>query len=248
MIDIFYKSYRNDFKLLKYSLMSVKKFVTGYNELIITIPIKDFALFWNTFKLADLPKRTRVVSVPEYGNGYLYQQVCKLKAHQHSTANYILFTDSDFIFNKPLNVPDLINNGKPEILYTEYEKSGAMVWKEPTERFIGLPVKYEFMRRLQLVYHRSTLEKINEVFPNLEYSVMTSKTFSEFNFIGAWAFNNEPDKYMFTNTDTWEYKEPIGIQLWSWADKNNRSEAHKREYKKQLDTINKVFELNITSI
>ena len=41
MIDIFYKSYAKDFEWLYYSLRSIKKYLTGYNKIIIVIPEQD---------------------------------------------------------------------------------------------------------------------------------------------------------------------------------------------------------------
>jgi len=92
--DIFYKSYKRDFKLLKYSLLSLKKNVTGYNNIVILIPINDAAYFDNY----ELPPRTVVHYVPEYGNGYMFQQWCKISAYKYCKSEFILFADSDCIF------------------------------------------------------------------------------------------------------------------------------------------------------
>ena len=63
--------------------------------------------------------------------------------------------------------------------------------------------------------------------------------------IYAWTY--EKDKYNFINTDEWEYTEPKAIQLWSHC-KNGDSEEHKQEYKRALETINRIFELNLTKL
>ena len=249
MIDIFYKSYSKDFKLLNYSLQSITKNVTGYNNIVILIPEKDR----HSFDTRILPKRTLVHYIPEPSKtpleGYLFQQVCKLKAHNYSSADYILFSDSDVIFDRKIDLNDYITEGKPEILYTDWSKVGqAICWKQPTETIMAEPVLWEFMRRNCLVYHRSTLVNINEWQPNLEYIVMQSERFSEFNLIGAYAFKNEPEKYNFINTDNWEYTDPKGIQLWSWAEKNNNQIEHLVEYERSLKVINEVLNLNLTEL
>lgn len=245
MIDIFYKSYSKDFKLLNYSLQSITKNVTGYNNIVILIPEKERHLF----DTRNLPERTLIHYVNEYGNGYLFQQVCKLKAFNYSSADYILFSDSDCIFDHPINLQDYISDGKPEILYTDWSKVGdAKCWKQPTEIIMNEPVLWEFMRRNCLIYHRSTLVNISQWQPNLEHIIMGSNSFSEFNLMGAYAFKNEPDKYSFVNTDFWEYTEPKGNQLWGWAEKNNTSEPHPYEYTRSLEVINKALGLNLTEL
>jgi len=233
MIDIFYKSYSKDFKWLEFSLKSLSKFVSVYNEIHIVIPEKDKYLF-DSIKL---PERTIVHLVNEYGNGYLYQQFCKITAHKHCSAEFILFADSDCIFDKPTDLNDMIVEGKPEILYTEYSKVGdAICWKECTDRFMNAPQEYEFMRRLPLIYHRSTLELISAMPINLEQYIMNSERFSEFNIMGAYAFRHQREQYNFINTDNWTYAPPISTQLWSHA-KENGSDLERQEYLKAREVI-----------
>lgn len=240
-IDIFIKSYPKDYTLLKYALLSIQKYLSGYRKVILLIPNQGF----NPEIPEDL--NIEIKFVREYGNGYLYQQWCKISASNHSDADYILFADSDCIFDKPTNVLDLVKN-KPQILYTDYSKVGdAICWKEPTDKFMNEPQQYEFMRRLPLVYHTSTLRTINELEPNLESIIMNSDRFSEFNAMGAWAFRHESEKYNFINTDEWSYSEPISVQLWSHGKKNGNV-LETTEYNKSIETINRVLELNINQI
>jgi hypothetical protein len=159
-----------------------------------------------------------------------------------------MFSDSDCIFDREINVDDYIADGKPEILYTDYSKVGdAICWKQPTEAFIKEPVQFEMMRRNCLIYHRSTLVAIEEYEPNLKHIILTSGRFSEFNAMSVFAYKFEREKYNFINTDNWEYTEPKGVQLWSLAEKEG-NEDHKKEYNRSIDTINKVFGLNISEI
>jgi hypothetical protein len=215
MIDIFYKTYHQDKKWLEYSLRSLSKFVTGYRNIVILVPINDKRYFESIV----LPERATIQYVKEYGTGYLYQQLCKIQAHKYTDAEFILFSDSDLIFDHPINLQDFIADGKPEILYTSYDKVGdAICWKEPTETFIKEPQEFEWMRRNALIYHRSTLVNIEKYEPNLEYIIMTSQRFSEYNAIGAYAWKYEREKYNFVNTDTWEYTRPKAIQYHSYTE------------------------------
>lgn len=251
-IDIFLKSYAKDFPLLKYALMSIQKYVTGYSSLIIVVDENDGRGFTEHI-LHYCPKNTAVWFVQDKGNGYLWQQVCKLKAHKYSNAEYIMFSDSDCIFDHHINLQDFIAEDKPEILYTDYNKVGqAICWKEPTEAFIDDVMPWELMRRNCLIYHRSTLLNLGYFCKeqhdrSIEDYVMESGKFSEYNAIGAYAFLHEPGKYNFVNTDEWQYTPPKGEQLWSWAEKNGNEESQK-EYQRSIETINKALDLNIQEI
>jgi hypothetical protein len=234
-IDIFYKSYSKDFWLLHFSLASLTKNVTGYNDIVLLIPEKEKHLF----DTRVLPERTIIYYVDEYGNGNLYQQWCKLNAHRYCFADYILYADSDCIWDHPIDLQEFVKDDKPEILYTDYmQLPDAIIWKEPTEKFIKEPVQYEFMRRNCMVYHRSTLVAIEQYEPHLESIVMSSGRFSEFNCMGAYAYKYEREKYNFVNTDDWKYVPPKATQTWSHASKaDGISETHLREYIRLLETL-----------
>jgi len=214
-ISIFIKSYRNDFSFLHYCLKSIEKFVTGYSEIVIVIPEWDTALFEEAMHGVDID--VRLVPMKEYGDGYLYQQFIKMTAYQFCTQEYIMFVDSDCVFTGPVNIaPE--ENYRPEILMTDYaDVGGGIVWKAPTEKWIGGSVNYEYMRRHPLIYRNSTLQDLHKSRPNLEQEIMNSGQFSEFNAMGIWTHLNEPDNYRFTDTAIWQYQPPIVRQFWSWG-------------------------------
>jgi hypothetical protein len=229
-VDIFYKSYAKDFKWLYKSLESLEKYCTGYNQIIVVVPYRDLA----TLDGSKLIKGVTVVPVDErtkdFREGYLYQQWIKMSAHNYCQSDYIMYADSDVLFNRPVNVQDLINNGKSTILYTPYDKVGdAICWKQPTDRFMNATQEYEFMRRLPLIYKRSTIQKINELEPRLHEIIMSSERFSEFNVMGAWAFTHERDQYNFINTDNWEFEENFVDQFWSHSGLNELDEKRINE-------------------
>lgn len=240
-IDIFYKSYSKDFWLLYLSLKTITKNVTGYNNIVILIPESEKELF----DTSDLPERTVVYYVEEKQPGWLWQQVCKTNAHKYCFAEFILFADSDCIWEHKIDLQEFVIDGKPEILYTDWSKVGdGIIWKAPTEIFMKEPVEWEFMRRNSLIYYRATLIAISEYAPDLEKMIMDSARFSEFNCIGAFAFKFEKHNYTFINTDNWKYVPPKSEQLWSHASKaDGVSEVHLREYIRTLETIMKAYDV-----
>lgn len=216
-IDIFIKSYHKDFKWLFYSLKSIEKYARNVNKIIIVIPENEVKLF----KL-KLPLNAELFPVAEKGNGYLFQQYIKLSAHHFSSADFIMFMDSDCVFTKEIDLKSLIENGNPRILMTRYEdlcdSQGKPLtpWRKPTEKALGRTVEYEFMRRNFLLYKRSTLVNFEHWFPyNLKDYILSQVTFSEFNVIGAYAYFFEHDEYDFVDTRDWEFEEGFGKQYWS---------------------------------
>jgi hypothetical protein len=157
-----------------------------------------------------------------------------------------MFSDSDCLFTYPVNVQDVIKDDKPEILYTDWSLVGdAICWRKPTEKFMGEPVPFEFMRRNQMVMHRSTLVHISQFAPLLEDTILTSEKFSEFNAMGAFAYKYEKEKYSFVDTAGWTYVPPLAEQVWSHASKKEGvSEIHLREYIRTLETILKSCGIN----
>lgn len=245
-IDVFIKSYKKDFWLLQLSLQTISKNVSGYNNIILLIPEDekhDFDTRW-------LPERTLIHYVHEYGqegSGWFFQQWLKMSAHRYSHADYIMYSDSDCLFDHPINLQDFVADGKPEILYTSWDKVGqASVWRKPTEAFMKEPVEFERMRRNCLIYHRSTLVWIEEYAPDLEKMIMGSEHFSEFNCISSFAWKYQKDKYTWINTDDWTYVPAKALQVWSHASKEEGSDTlHLTEYIRVLESVLKAFGIRV---
>lgn len=243
-IDIFCKTYKGDFDLLHIALETIKRNVTGYSNLILLIPEKDK----HDFDTRNLPERTLIHYVDDNDEkGWLRQQVFKMKAHEYCFSDFIMFTDSDCFFDHRLDLQELIADGKPEVLYTDWKDVGdAIVWKEPTSKFLKQEAEWEMMRRNNQVYHRSTLVDLSEFDPNFEEIIMKSNAFSEFNTISSYAYQHEKEKYKFVNTAEWTYVPPHSVQVWSHSSKaDGVSELHLREYIRTLESIMKCFDCPI---
>lgn len=244
-IDIFYKTYSKDFWLLYISLQTLAKNVTGFNQIVILIPDHEKGLFDIRKVPKDIAGSVLIIYVKEEGHGYLFQQWCKVNAYNYCKSAFILFADSDCIWDHKEDLSVYVEDWKPEILFTDYEQiEDAKIWIEPTSAFIKEPVKFEFMRRNCLIYHRDTLVAISKYAPDLKNTILNAEMFSEFNAIGAYAFKYEKDKYRFVNTDTWTYTEPKATQIWSHSSKaEGISEVHLREYIKMLETFLKANDI-----
>jgi hypothetical protein len=211
-IDIFIRTYHKDLDFLKYCLRSIRKFVTGYNEIIICIPEQDAHLLdsWNLTQ--ELIIKWDVVCE----NGYIDQQISKLKAHEMSDADYILYVDSDVCFFTPTDLSEFFIDGKPYLMKTRYELVGdAICWKECTEEILNIKLDYEYMRRIPIMFRRSTLGMLSMGI-NID-ELAKRKRLSEFNVIGAYAALIETDKYHIINTEFDPLPKQVAKQYWSWG-------------------------------
>lgn len=222
-IDIFIRSYSGDFKWLKYALMSIDKFCTGFRNIVIVVPDGSYG----AISSIPIPERIRPIVVfkkcPNYQNDYQGQQYTKMTAHHYTDADAVLFTDSDTIFIEPTSPGDFMEGDLIWAYKTPYDRGiigEAMCWKEPTEKALGFQVQYEYMRRLPMMYRTDTLARIERYMDEkntpLE-SVILEKGKSEFNILGAFADAFEKDKYIFLNTEGRALVPQKVNQYWSWG-------------------------------
>ncbi len=261
-MTIFIKSYPKDFRFLKYCLMSIKKNVTGQKGIVLVLPIGIHFPEWLSKMVHELSISVHYVN--EYGNGYIYQQLVKLQAWKYTIDDKIMFVDSDCVFHKPIDISTV---GIWNIVYKAYDSWSPIelhdfrIWQKPTERAIKTSCPNEFMQRIPFIIYRDTLCNLNrwmekEHGMTLEQYVMTQKSFSEFNLMGAYIWEFEKDRYKFINKDTEDIGDEIFTSLWSWADQYQAQtcphiptrEFHIREHKRAVETINKIFNLNLTDI
>ena len=237
--SVFYRTYRGDFQWLKYSLATLKKHLKDYSEIVIVMPPGDYGLLKEQMGQWDLPKGIVTYRDNTFeGDDYLGQQACKLRAYEYASFPLILFVDSDMMFKADTNLDQFMKDGKPCILKTSYadlagtpeqgtDKLGAAcVWKPITEKAAGFPVEFEYMRRLPLLYYRSTIKALTWYFieqhgENVESYLhkLTDRSFSEFNLLGAYTEwkKSEASKYYFLDTSKEELPILNSRQYWSWG-------------------------------
>lgn len=214
---IFIKTWKKDLPWLRYCLRSIDKFVTGYHEIVIIAD--DDCRELDRWTTCD----PRIIYVPIHRNGYIFQQIIKLRAAEFTNCELIMYVDSDCAFTKPTTPESFMLEQKPLLLKTRYELVGDGIrWKSITERVVGWPLDYEYMRRLPLFFWRSTVEAFRTWQPQLIPTLYrkTDEAFSEFNAIGAYAERFESRNYSIRDTDN--YLPPIQLlQFWSWGGLTN---------------------------
>lgn len=220
-VDIFIRTYAGDAQWLPYCLRSIHKFCSGFSNLIIVTPessksvIKPIASeFGADFFVCDQ------LNIDDY----VGQQGTKMLADTWCKSDSICFVDSDVIFIRD-TTPNLIisDSGCIDMIKTAYNTIECP-WQSITEKAVGFPVEFEYMRRLPLTYNRDLLE-----FTRTHIEKTHGRTFhqfiaevpgrelSEFNILGAIAEKFMPEKFNFINSSIDPLPELYIKQFWSWG-------------------------------
>jgi hypothetical protein len=212
--DILIRTYSKDLQWLAHALRSIQMNVTGYRQIIVAIP--DASL------LSHLTAET-VIQVEDLPDGYIGQQLTKMEAWKYTDADAVVFWDSDVIATEPVDVSEWFVDGQPLVWKTRYASINAP-WQKMTEKAVGFPVEWEYMRRMPLVYRTDTLRRCCEFMEQLHgkplknyLKLVPHREFSEFNVLGAYAEMYEEDEYAFIDTETVTMPKNKLRQFWSWG-------------------------------
>jgi hypothetical protein len=218
--DIFIRTYPGDYNWLAYCLKSIHKFATGFRKIWIVSPAETpFAPFFDPEFV-----EWKVLN-EESEDGYLSQQIHKLYADAITgyEADYYLHIDSDTLFTRPVTPQDFFSRQGGMIwYYTPYENTETP-WQPITEKFIGHGVPNEFMRRLPMMVPRWLYAKLREYCFFQHKRIISEyirtqpyREFSEFNALGACAWQYHHDKFHWVNTLEGEMPAPFARQFFSW--------------------------------
>lgn len=233
--SIFIRSYNKDFEWLFYCVRSIRKFCSGFSEVVLVVP--DGQQVQLTEAITSRIDRLHLVK--ERTRGYLDQQITKLQANRYTDAGQILYVDSDCLFVAPATPETFMRDGRPILPKTRYdvfrrhqertgEKQDVLCWQEITERAVGFPVEWEYMRRLPMMHSFMLLEEIGAMYPSLPSHIcsINGNAFSEFNVMGAVADRYLPDLYHIQDTEADPLQESVCEQSWSWGGISEEKRRH----------------------
>lgn len=213
---IFIKSYPNDFEWLSYCLRSLAKFAHGFDAIILVVP-PGHGL--------NLTRET-VIEIPEQQPGYLFQQVCKLNADMHTTADFILHLDSDCVLREPVTPESFMTDGKARWLMTPWADcfEAKKVWFHVMAKCCQEAPEHEFMRRNCMMIPRFAYQAFREFIESthgisMEQYVMNQpgREFSEYNCLGFFLWLQHRDKIAWHDTSVQGVPSCPVVQGWSWA-------------------------------
>ena len=216
MVSIYIRTYKRDIAWLDFCLQSIHRNLKGWDEIVVGVPEGQ------EHHLRYL-EGERKVSCPRFREDYVGQQVAKLQAHRHVRGDYVLFVDSDVVFLPGADVGDFLDDGKPVIGKVRYEAmarrgEAAVKWQAAVENLFGEKPEWEYMRSHgSRLYHTATLRALEARFPELEAYArgVPKRLFSEFNILGYFAEQQEPDLYRFADTDAVPMRAPCSRQFWT---------------------------------
>lgn len=205
-----------DCQWLKYCLYSIKKFCTGFRNVIVMVPDRDIETVEPVCREWG-PENLSIEMFTEVeGKGMLHHMAIECMADQYCQSDFVLHFDSDCIFIEPVTPADYFGDeGKPVLLMEAYERfkvkhPGVLRWQEATEKAIGKPVGFEFMRRHPAVHYREIYPKTREMVETahnmlfLDWAVSGKNEFpqswSEYNLLGAVAWIRKRRSYHWINT------------------------------------------------
>jgi hypothetical protein len=233
MIDIFIRTYSKDYFLLRYSLLSIIKFIKGYRYIHICSREKDYNELLKLIESEPLIKNNQQIRTHKSHDfaddiDYCGQQIIKLSADLFSDADYICFTDSDTIYYGDINLEkEFIDNyGKTNLFVDIWDNVGdANCWRKCLHQ-LNLLSDYEFMRRLPIVVPSYILKEIRTFieknkkkdFISACLDIFKTCGISEFNIMGSYMYKFYNENCNIKSI-TMEPSLPI-LQLWSHSNKD----------------------------
>ncbi|HNR54154.1 MAG TPA: hypothetical protein PKJ19_03235 [Flavobacteriales bacterium] len=217
-VDIFIRTYHKDLEWLSYALKSIHRYVTGYRHIIVAIPTAQVEL------LRHLTAE-KVIGISDLQDGYLGQQLTKMRAWAMTDADAVIFWDSDVVATEPIDVrKEYFQDGKIIVWKTRYSSMTGNPWQPITTKAVGFTPEWEYMRRMPIVHWTSTLESCDRFMAELHGKALAKyieeqphRSFSEFNVLGAYAEKHAPDGYAFIDTESVDLPKCKADQGWSWG-------------------------------
>jgi len=219
--DIFIRTYKRDFTLVKCTLYSILKYVTSFRSIIITVRNKEYNELINTLKIEQFfinnSDKFKIIPVPNFNDNmdYFGQQITKLYADVYTNAEYIMFLDSDCVFYDNFDIQkEMFDQDEKVILLVEKWENLPKkydVWKTFLQ-VCDFKTEFEFMRRVPLIYPSKILKNLRDYMSskhkikftdvclqiyNSTDTYLPYKYFSEFNLLGAYSYIYEPNYFNF---------------------------------------------------
>lgn len=218
--DIVLRTYQRDLGWAAYCLRSVRRFCRGFRRVLLVVP-ESCRERVGRFDAAP----AEVVFCPVYADDYLGQQVTKLTADRLTDAEFVVHVDADCTFRRRVTPADLIPGGRPEVLITPAARfAGDAPWRAVTERVLGRPVGWDYMRRQPLAYPRWLYPAVRERIAAAQGCDATDYVlrqpplgFSEFNALGAVAHAEFAAAFAWREWPSDGFDETFCRIHWSWG-------------------------------
>ena len=194
----------------------MKKNLHGIDETVLVVPITNDELPSEFKHFFD-----RIFFTQETHEGYIAQQLDKVRAYKYCKFDNILFSDSDCIYFEPFGASSLLTDDNKVILYkTKYDSlSGDVLnWRNITHRATGIYPDYEYMRCFPIMHKAIACYELDNNLVYKQYiNQLRDRSLSEFNALGVFAEKTELRRqYKFIDTAE-ALPDRTAKQFWSWG-------------------------------
>lgn len=243
-LSILLRTFSDDFAFAAKALASARLYIPHAIEFVVVVPQNDEAAA--RANISFFPAWTTIIAEPKLlDDGHMQQKYTKLMADTYCKGKFILHLDSDVVFVKQMQVQDILFLGKPILEFARYTELPEKVsmWRQGTAVALARDdVTFEFSRDNTHVYprelykaarefifvtHKETLETHKETlvrflgkFKPRHMDLMGEPKgtlfFSDFNFLGAFAYYLRPDLLSFFQVGAGElpvHAEPYGFSV-----------------------------------
>lgn len=241
-IDILIPTYHADFIWLDFCVRSVKKFTSGFRNVIIVsdndghkIPESILDVMSMTVIYKDMP--TKWPAKLNHRPGYLWQQILKLNWMEYTDADAVLILDSDemLVCNvTPSTFRDSL--GRWRWAYRNWNDAGsANMWKLPTQQILKFEPQYEAMCFAPFVFERKTTYEFIEYLKKIHgatdlfnvFFKYDMTLFSEYNAYGSYVLKFDNDVY-YALINNFRGENKLITKSWSYGGVS-KEEKEKRE-------------------
>jgi hypothetical protein len=191
-ITIVYKTYKNDIPWMRYSLLSVEKFVRMDYEIIIYCHDACSTEVYSL--LEEINIRAKVIPVVYDIHGYIKQMVVKLDCYKDVETKYMCIVDCDVIFIDYIFSNDFVNDDETIDWQYSIKKEDSTgpewtVWKKAYEDQTKTEQDKHYMSNgSPFIFEKTSLERSAEMFQK-----MHGKTYHEYCKERLEALNLTPD-------------------------------------------------------
>ena len=173
---IVYKTYKNDLQWIKYSLLSLIKFLDFSNiyELIIYTHDVVYGDLIKILKNVEIDNYVKNKVIPVHYNyhGYIKQMVIKANSFKDCLSKYVVILDSDLFLRQYLNFKNFIReDGKIQWKYSKIEDNNNhlhqnfTVWKNAFESITLSKQNVHYMSNdVPYIFTRESLENASKKF------------------------------------------------------------------------------------
>jgi hypothetical protein len=232
-VDIFIKTYHKDFIWLEYLLKSIKKFASGFRNIII-ISDDDGNLLPDHFKTI-IDFTIIYVKIPkssikfEVGIGYAWQQYIKLSWYNYTDAESIVLLDSDEMLTCNTTPDSFKSNGKYNWFYRTWTDAGnAICHKNSVDKILKYNTEYECMYVPVFYFTKSATHSLEKYLTKLHGTsniwdiiiLLNLPKLSEFNIFGNFIHKIQHPDYNYLYNTTNAFNNSI-LLSWSWGGLTN---------------------------